>query len=195
MYLYKTSTQLLYNMAHSPVSRGRGRCHCRDATACRALRGRRVPGEVSAGGRRVPITGVCPCLCVSPASPVGPFPPLPGRAVARRWQPGLQGLGALAAPSRQGGHCGSLNAASLEQAARARQTKLWSQPLFCFHLFALFYSPHQRRIRNPSPLLGCSTCPSARTPVGSPELVQKGNGSELPPKQQTCCKAAARFAC
>ena len=50
MYLYKTSTQLLYNTARSPVSRGRGRCHRRDATACRALQGRRVPGEVSAGG-------------------------------------------------------------------------------------------------------------------------------------------------
>lgn len=55
-----------------------------------------------AGGRCVPVTWVCPRQCVSPANPVGPSPPLPGRAVAQRWQPGLQGLGALAAPCRRG---------------------------------------------------------------------------------------------
>lgn len=200
--MYKTSTQLLCNRARSPVSQGRGWCHRRDAAARHTLQGRRVPGEVSAGGRCVPLTGVCPRQCVSSASPTGPFPPLPSTAVAWRWHGSgmavaarAAGLGALAAPSRQGGHCGSLNAASLEQAARAKQTELWSHSLFYFHVVTLFYSPHQRRIGNPSCLLGCDTCPSARTPVGSPELLQNGNGSEFPPKQQTCCKAATRFAC
>lgn len=195
MYLSKTSTQLLYNTARSPVLWGRGRCHRRDAAARRTLQGRRVPGKMLAGGRCVPVTWVCLRQCVSPASPTGPLPPLPGRAVAQRWQPGLQGLGALAAPSRRRGHRGSLNAASPERAARAKQTKLWSQSLFCFHLFTLFYSPHQCRIRNPSCLLACNTCPSVRTPVGSPELLQNGNGSEFPPKPQSCCKAATGFAC
>lgn len=101
MYLYETGTQLLCNTAHSPLSRdGDGVTAGMPQPAALS----RAGGSL-AGGGGTPVPGVRPCQCVSPASPAGPLPPLPGRAVARR-QPGLQGLGALAAPSGPGGVTG-----------------------------------------------------------------------------------------
>lgn len=128
--------------------------------------------------------GVCVCVCVCRCVPVArvcPHQRVPSESRGTIATSSRQGGGTVAAARAAGlggtgssiqtrGHCGSLHAARRERAARAKPTQRWSQSLSCFHLFTLFYSPHQGRIRIPPCLLGRDTCPPARTPAGSPEL-------------------------
>ena len=93
MYFYKPSTQLLHNTAGSPASRGRGRCHCRDAAARRAVQDRRVPVEVWA----------CHWVCRASACPQQVPREQCHLFPAARWHGGgNQDLGSPAAPSGRG---------------------------------------------------------------------------------------------